>query len=393
MTVRANSAGEFRFAELPPGKYKLLTHEFMENDPTINLPGGPTHGFPPVYYPGAADFTAAATIDLGAGQTVQADISPVPQPYFAVRIPVANGDFNGGMNVSVEGRGPGYSLGYNPGAKRIEGLLPNGNYVIEATTYGPNSTAGTLTFRVNGAPVEGPTMTMIPDSSISLDVKEEFSDTSWSGSASWNDGKKTYALHGPRLYLQAQVETADDFEQRGGGSLRPPTGPNDNSLVIDNVPPGRYWLRLSTSRGYIAAATMGGVDLLHQPLVVGSGSTLPIEVKLRDDSAEIDGTVTTLAAQAAESEGTASAPQAWVYCVPTPESPGQFQQLGVSSDGKFTATMAPGDYRVLAFTAMPPNLPYRDAEAMRPYESKGPVVHLAPGQKVSVQVALASGGD
>jgi hypothetical protein len=50
--------------------------------------------------------------------------------------------------------------------------------------------------------------------------------------------------------------------------------------------------------------------------------------------------------------------------------------------------MPPGVYRVLAFANQQPNLPYRDAEAMRAYESKGQVVHLSAGQKASVQLQL-----
>ena len=37
--ARANSKGEFRFAELLPGEYKLVTHELMDTDPLTVLPG------------------------------------------------------------------------------------------------------------------------------------------------------------------------------------------------------------------------------------------------------------------------------------------------------------------------------------------------------------------
>jgi hypothetical protein len=53
--------------------------------------------------------------------------------------------------------------------------------------------------------------------------------------------------------------------------------------------------------------------------------------------------------------------------------------------------VVPGTYRILAFANPQPNLPYRDAEAMRPYESKGQVVQLSAGQKASVQLQMISG--
>jgi hypothetical protein len=34
LAVRANSKGEFRFAELLPGEYKIVTHELMDTDPS-----------------------------------------------------------------------------------------------------------------------------------------------------------------------------------------------------------------------------------------------------------------------------------------------------------------------------------------------------------------------
>ncbi len=397
VAVRTNSAGEFRFAELLPGAYRLVTHELMDNDPVTTVLGGQLYGYPPVYYPGVADFAAAATIPLTAGQTFQADLSLTRQPYYSVKIPVANAEMNGGMslNVSVQGhRGPGYSLGYNAGEQRIEGLLPNGNYVVEAATYGPNSASATGSIRVAGAPIEGPTMTLTRNSSLSLDVKEEFSNTGRNDPMSWSDGKHTFSLHGPRTYLQVSVYGADDFAQQRGGSLRPPTGPNDDSLVLDNLSPGRYWLRLSSSHGYVAAATMGTVDLLHEPLVVGSRSGMPIEIKMRDDTAEIDGTVADVAARQTMSPAFITGllpPHAWVYFVPSPDSLGQFQQVGVSDDGRFSSQMmVPGSYRVLAFKNQQPNLPYRDAEAMRAYETKGQVIHLAAGQKATLQLQTIS---
>lgn len=399
-SARANSAGEFRFAELPAGSYKLLTHELMDNDPVGTVPGGQLYGFPPVYYPGAADFAAAAPIELQAGQTVEADLSLIRQPYYDVRIPVTNGEVNGlSVQVYPQGhRAPGYSLGYNGAEHRVEGLLPNGNYVVEGEVMGTDSAAGTVNIKVAGAPVAGPTMTLIPNSSISLDVKEEFSDTKWNGSTSWSDGRHTFSSRGARAYLQVTAETADESGQPRMGSLRPPTRPNDNALVLENLPPGRYWLRLSTSRGYVAAATMGTTDLLREPMAVAPGANTTIEIKMRDDGAELKGTLGNLSADPSMPVGAVFTgmylPKAWVYCVPLPDSAGQFQQLGVSADGTFTSPMmTPGDYRVLAFAKQQPNLPYRDPEAMRAYESKGPVIHLAAGQKANVQLQVIANSE
>src|SRR5439155_22009705 len=59
-TVMSRSDGEFRFAELSAGSYKLLTHELLDRDPLTFNPRGPLFCYPPVYYSAASDFATAA---------------------------------------------------------------------------------------------------------------------------------------------------------------------------------------------------------------------------------------------------------------------------------------------------------------------------------------------
>lgn len=391
-TARANSAGEFRFADLRPGSYKLLTHEWMDNDPVTATPGGQLYGFPPSYYPASADFSTAAAIEVTPGEIVEADMSLARQAYYPVRIPVAGEDIGRGMRVTVQGqRGPGYELGFNLAAHRIEGSLPNGTYGISGASFGENAASGRITLVVAGGPAETAPLVLTRDSSIHLNVKEEFNETKWNGSMTFNDGKHNYTLHGPRANMQVSLESADESGDRGGAGLRPPDGPTDDSFVFEDVVPGRYWLHAQTGQGYVASATMGMSDVLREPISVGAGANPPIEIVVRDDGARIEGTVTELANRAALDPNSVENPfpRAWVYCVPLPDSTGQFQQIGVSAEGKFQSQMlAPGSYRILAFAKQQPFLPYRDPEAMKAYESKGQVVNLAAGEKTTVEVQL-----
>jgi len=397
--AQSRSDGQFRFAGLAAGTYKLLTQELLDRDPLTFSPLGPLFGYPPVYYQSAPDFASASTIQLTAGQTVQVNVSLVRQPYYRVKVPVLDAPTNGlNVNVYAGERGPGFSLGYNNEEHAIEGLLPNGSYTIDAVAFGPNGAFGRQTIHIKGGAVNGPSLAMVPNASIPVSVKEEFTSADHTVSMSWNINGRNMVLKGPRRYLNVSLEPADDFRMQGGASLRVPTGPGDEALVIEGATAGRYWVRVSSSRGYAASVRSGNLDLLHEPLVLGvGGAASPIEITMRDDVAEITGLVEGLGSGGGKEDGTTSfgglvgQAGARVYCIPLPDSSGQFNEIYVSPDGSFQAMgLAPGEYRLLAIDRVQPELEFRNPEAMQPYDSKGVVVHLVGGQKEHVQLPLIS---
>lgn len=412
-SVMARSNGEFRFAELAAGSYKLLTREMMDRDPLTFDPRGQLYGYPPVYYPAATDFTGAGTIQLEPGKVFHADLRVVRQAYYPVKVPVANVPAGIGLAVVVlvQGhRGPGFALGYNYQDQMIEGMLPNGNYTIEAASFGPVMSSGMTNIAVRGGPFEGGRMVLVSDTRIPVNVREEFT-----YSQETNQGEvaasSSYRGGFTRLTgtnINITLQPAEDFGQERGGVLVPAT--KDHSPVLENVQPGRYWVRFDTSRGYVASATCGSTDLLHQPLVVGSGgSPPPIEIVLRDDSAEISGTVEEIASRRRKesnagvgSVGTIMyagrfgpySPGAPIYFVPLSEGPGQFREGWVEPDGSFTSPpLAPGSYRVLAFDQQVDELEYHSPEAMHAYDSRGPLVRVVAGQKERLQLHLISSAD
>jgi len=393
------SNGEFRFAELAAGNYKLLTRELLDRDPLTFDPRGQLYGYPPIYFPNATNFEAAQTIQLAAGQTLQADISLVRHAYYPVKVTIANvPEIVHGVNIVVSPQGqrsPGFALGYNNRSQTIEGLLPDGNYTLQASSFAPNPASGLLNITVRSAPVEGPAMILVSNGSIKVNVKEEFTSGEEGASRSFNvEGNPAeFIPQGPRRYLNVRLEPADDFGQRGTGWLRPPSGPEDDSLVIEGTPPGRYWVKVDTSRGFASAISSGTTDLQHHPLIVGpGGSSAPIEITMRDDTAEIDGTVESLAASPTGSSSQVSeGSSAHLYCIPLPDSSGEFKDIWVQADGKFgPQQMPPGTYRVLAFDRPQPDLEYRNPEAMKAYDAKGQLVRLIAGQKEHLHLQLVS---
>ncbi len=406
--VAARSNGEFRFADLEAGTYKLLTGELMDRDPLTVDPRGPIFGYPPVYFPNALDFHSAGEIQLAAGTTFQAELSPVRQPYYPVKVPVTNGPTDNELmvSVSVQGRkGPGFELGYNPRDQRIEGSLPNGTYVVEALSQGELAATGSTTITVKNAALEATPMALMSTGSVHIEAKLEFKPDPETNSQNENANEHLPSEVQPSVQGRGQnfsvmLEPVDEL-------MRPemPNGPSEvmqtnDTMMFSHVPPGRYWVRINATRGYAAALTSGEVDLLRRPLTVGPGSNLKVNVTLREDGAEISGSVeggsgppavgyrpTTMTFIGRFSPQTG----AHIYCIPLPESTGQFREGGVQTDGKFVVQqIPPGSYRVLAFDRQKLDLEYNSSEAMRAYEGKGQVVRLSAGQKENITLQVIS---
>ncbi len=401
-SVMSRSNGEFRFAELYASSYKLFTHELLDRDPLTFNPRGQLFGYPPVYYPAVPDFATATVIRLLPGATFQANITPAKREYYPVKVGVANAPPGSGIGIQVWPQGhpsPGYSLGYNAEDGLIEGLLPDGSYTVEVTAYGPNAMMGMLSFPIGGAAVSGPAVALLPASSITVNVKEEFQNTQITPQLTTiTTQSNTFEASQRRPnYLGVTLVPDEEFGSTPAASLRPPTGPEDESLVIENVQPGRYRVNVNAGIGFASSITSGGVDLLRKPLVVGlGGATPPIEIAVRDDGAEIEGTLERTSSSRLHGAVNDSSGQSAgvVYFAPMADSNGQFRLAWASSDGKFQLQqLPPGAYRVLAFDRQQPELEYANEEVMGQYETKSQVIHVLAGQKEHLRLPLITGSE
>lgn len=300
--------GEFRFSGLQAGTYKLITHEEMDRDSMLGIPGAQLYGFPPVYYQNTTDFSAAVPIMVKAGETARVNLTVARREYYPVNISVANMPPGRGLALEVYPMGhqsPGWSLGYNPAEKAIEGVLPDGNYTVEAGT-GEQQMTGILNFTVKGRSLEGPTLNLLPDATVSVKVREEFQSGPTNFGPENTETGKSRTFRGPAPGFQVSLALIDDFHKYG--RYQASQEAQGQGLKISGVPPGQYQVVVNSGFGYAASIQSGGKDLLQQPLVVGlGGSVAPIEIVLRDDGAEVDGSIegenTDPASNAAEAGG------------------------------------------------------------------------------------------
>jgi hypothetical protein len=379
--------GEFRFCELRAGTYKLVSQEQLDLDPFTFNPGGPFFGYTPVFYPSAPDFSAARPIQLAAGATFQANLTPVRREYYSVKIPVSSAAAGQSMGIHVDPlghSGPGYSLGYNFAEQTIEGMLPEGNYTLEADVRGQPGSTGTLNFSVAGTAYAGTPLNLIPNSSLTVNVTEEFksAQSGVSRGVSGGDGGSSNTVASRNLNVQVTLAPMEEFGSGEGGASQQLEGNPENTLIIPNVRPGRYRVRAETGAGYVASILCGGTDLMHEALVVGpAGVSTPIEVTLRDDGAEVDGKAE-------------RATQYYVYFLPVGESFGKYRTMASNPDGSFTvAQLPPGSYLVLAFDSAQADLAYTNQEVLKNFEPQGQIIHVTAGQKEHLRLKIITRGD
>ena len=390
-TVRIRATGEFRFADLPAGTYKLFTTEQMERVPPIFNPRSQMFGYPPAYFPNSRDFASATPIRLAAGATFEVNISLLRREYYPVKISISSGAVAAGAAVVVYPQGhpgPGYELGFDPSEEAVRGFLPDGNYTVRVSTRGPEGSSGTLNFTVRGGPVEGLALALIAHIALNVNLKREFQPDS-----SNVEEQNSIGDFGSRSKNRIAISLAfaDDF----GNSRTDYTGQGSESeqsqQTFRDISPGNYWMRFRMSGGYVASASWGGTDLLRHPLVVGTdGTSTPIEVVLRDDGAEVSGMVREPGREnlPGKKDAAPRPSNATVYFVPVGDSDGQFREVRAMNGQFGLSQIPPGTYRLLAFANEQKGLDFLNPVEMRKFESKGLVLSLAPNQHENLQAPL-----
>ncbi len=386
------ATGEFRFAELEAGTYKLLTQERIERDPAFFNLGDQLYGFPPVFYPNGNDFSAAAPIKLAAGATFQANLAVARREYYPVKIGVANLPAGAFPMVEVYPQGhpgPGYSLGSDPAEQVVRGTLPTGNYTLKVFAPGETGSSGSMNFSVRGGPLEGPVVSLYPNVSLNVNITREFGPD-----ASADQGAiagRRLEMNGPGRYVSIVFRPVEQFGMEPTVMSQQEPDQPESGITLKNVAAGTYWMQISTNDCYPASATWGGGDVLHRPITIGTaGGGSPIEVTLRNDGAEVMGKVEfpeRAGLQKANAAGPIL-PPAFVYFVPVSENAGQMRQTQVWNGIIDERQIAPGAYRILAFDRANIEIGNGNPEAMRKYESKGVVVELSASQTLRLSSPL-----
>jgi hypothetical protein len=393
--AEVKSDGEFRIVDVEAGDYKLFTMELPDRDPVTSDARGQLFGYPPDYYPGAADFETGAVIHVTAGETFQASLTPERRRYYPVTIEGTSPEAGNFANVEVWKNGhpgPGYTLGYNFRTGQISGTLPDGEYVVKVSNQGDNAAMGMTNISVHGGPANG-SVTLMGGAVVVVKVNEQFGNSGQlqarrqaiAEQPGISDSQRKQMLLGVQVILWP----TEGFQFRNNLRAQPPGDPEADGLEISNVTAGEYRVQVETQTGYVASVRSGGTDLRKANLVVAAGSTVPpIEVELRDDGGEIDGTVVDGAKGNGAAVQGANAELGFVYFMPEEEAAGS-KYTSIQPNGNFQVTqLAPGTYRVVAFGKYKQDLEWSNEEVMKKYNVQS--VTIAPGQKENIRISLSS---
>lgn len=395
--------GFFRIGNLQPGTYYLFT-----DGGGGRLFSAPDETIAPTYFPGVNDVSAASPLEVKPGNTTIADLVLRKEKAYHVSGVVTGLQAGQGANVQLVGPG-GDSLpiggSVNAGSTTFElRRVPAGTYTLKVTaqTMGPGingmvrgmvggfaggggmprmpqTYTGSVPITVSGD-LTGVTVALQPSTTIPVSVRTEFANkSSESEGAFFSMGRNSRPF---QQYVNLHLVRADGTEPNNQYYAQMVGSQENMSLAIQNVEPGRYRVEfMPMGNNYIKSATYGNTDLLRDEMVVTGGDSLPIDVVVRDDAAQLSGT-----ARCADM-------QCWVLVLPESNPALQARFTYVNPQGTFQEMgLAPGTYRVYAFDRSD-GIEFTNPDVMKSYGARSETVVLSAGQKAQVNVELTKVSD
>jgi uncharacterized protein (DUF2141 family) len=371
--------GNFRLAELRPGRYRLAFVESHRGGSItvdrLTRKRNADQGYGLQFYPGVSDSELATLIELRTGSQVHIaqslrtqrlyEVAGVvrgsdPETRFTVTLMNSDGDF---VNKSTR-------LDPKTGGFQISGV-PEGTYMLTAVAlarndertkeFGPQQTATQLIH------VTSDLLGLVLPVGRGISLRVQI------------DGAASPAGADDVPHVRVRM-ISKEFPQHSPGTVAPPRKDEHKAAAtIDDIPPGTYTVEVSPNQpGYVATLRCGSVDLLREELTLAPGASLPpIEVTLRNDGAQLNLTSTR--------NGQLVAAGVVIY---SPESPRRSLLTQTNETGTLgMGNVPPGKYQVVAVEDTQ-DLEFRNPAVMAKYLAHATEVNLQPGDQASVRVEV-----
>jgi len=405
--ARANAAGEFRLASLPPGNYYVCAmgrpwfadqviqlqrlQKSMESRPSIDhgtVPSEPDAddqpstqeqqipeyspdpslrgtSFVTTFYANAPTLDDAAMVHVDAGSEAQVSITlPLAKAVSVRGSIIAPGEPSDGRANLYKKISDSFMIFLHTwvsknGSFRFDNV-PAGSYAIAASSQassGPSSWNIRQEIEVGGSDLE---VTLRPQPMGSL-----------SGHVVFESERPSSAAN---LYVT--------FRNERNNSYRAEVGPDWN-FSIHRLPAGKYEVVAAGAKDYVAAYLTGGAgERWPLTLDISSAETMRRDLMLTKAASAIDGTVEH-----------AGLPQVGVLVLLMPKDPAQrwaYRVDQTDTDGSFhLATIPSGDYSLIALS-QGAEIAYRDPKVAAVLAAASKQIHVDPSAQLDMKLEMVA---
>jgi protocatechuate 3,4-dioxygenase beta subunit len=384
MAMSTNDVGEFRLANVAPGRYTIRAElrGGMPGMPTTTPAADPnvegTLGYVSTYYPGVTDPASATPINVTAGQQLAGvDIRLRKDRVFQVMGKVQGAPAGNRLQVTLQpqvARGAMQSYNFGGGGSS----KPDGSFTISNVLPGSYD-AIVMTFEMGGRPqMVGRTPVTVTNRNVADLVIQA----------------------GVPLDLVGRVIVEGDGVAKPSGQVMiqpvqplpmfaPPSRiQDDGTFKINGVAREKFYLHVTglEADAYVKSVRAGDIDVTSQGLdLTGSTTAPPIEIRVSTKGATVDGAVM---------DGDKPAPGVVVAMLPHPFEPAQSAMMRKTAttdqNGRFSVKgVAPGEYRVYAWDTFVP-VTFLDAEQLKEFDKLAVAVKVKEKSREQVALKLAS---
>jgi hypothetical protein len=377
-----NDLGEYRIADLSPGKYIV-----QATPPKSQVPGANEKDatndrlvYAKTYFPGTLDERQAAAVEVSAGGTATANFAVQASHAYRLSGTVMGIGANGITQLVLMAKnGQGEEQNLAQGGKfDFPNVLP-GTYHAQVMMVsfgnGQNPSMKMRQIRtpieVNASDVVGLQLQMDTGGDVGGKFRVEGAER-----INWSELNVT---------LLTVAEGEDEPAGLRVAFTQPAEVQEDGSFVIQDAPGGNCQLAVGARSEkyrdyYTKSVLLGGREVVDTGFAVSPGTVL--DVVLSAKGARIEGTVIDREGKPAAGASVVTAPGGGKL-----GRPDAYQYARTDDSGHFFIRgMNPGVFMVLAFEEMDGN--YRAPEFAKKYEGKGEKVELDEGSKKNVILKL-----
>ena len=413
-STQTDDQGEFRCADLQPGRYYVFAGpsswpasftprprvQARAQMPALGEGRPAARGYPGVFYPAAEDRDSATAVEVKPGQHLEVNFNLASQRFHTISGTVS-GYLTGHQGLNLEATNPaGRQINASSNFDAERGTfrtqwLPAGRYTLSAETRDNEGHGSYATLDVNlTSDVTGIHLQLMPGATIPVTFRVEKtrsdSDTAEAAFRQLFTRRNGVERHG---YEPARVVLTplDNSSGKGQRQFSSQLAEGENGgIEIPGLPPGAYSVQVHANGPYyIASAHCGPVNVLGQSLTIAAGASVqPIEIVLRDDYGNLLGSV----------KLPATADSAMVFAVSeagdrpvqnTTASQPPMPSRGGQLESSFALQLAPGTYRVFAVRNAD-EFEYGDPDLLRKYADSGQQVTIAPNQQTKIELDVVN---